>query len=166
MDQHHKLLRADEEIARLNLEIPHLITYMVDEERFLVHHEGRLQAEGNRALAHQVRVQRVDRSRFNSLHMERLTKLSKEEGFTASLSPGVSIAKERRVPEAVPSGSEDVEMQEPPQYAASCLPPPDEGDEDDEDTDADADVDGEAITNAFEAIVRITHDGPAPAPAL
>ncbi|KAJ7362727.1 hypothetical protein DFH08DRAFT_799747 [Mycena albidolilacea] len=149
MDQHHKLLRADEEIARLNLEIPCHITYMVDEERFLIHHEGWLQAEGNWALEHQVRVQRVDRSRLNSVHMERLTKLSKEEGFMASLSPGVSIAKEHQVPEAIPSGSEDVEMQEPPQYAG------DEGD--DEDTDADADVNGKAIANAFEAIYRLYH---------
>jgi hypothetical protein len=135
---------------------------MVDEERFLVYHEGRLQAEGKQALAHQVKVQRVDRARFNSSHMERLTKLSKEGGFTASLSPGVSISKERLVPEAVPGDSEDVEMQGPSQRAVYVQPLPDEDDGDDED----ADVDGEAIADAFEAIVRITHDGPAPAPAL
>ncbi|KAJ7719756.1 hypothetical protein B0H14DRAFT_3098579 [Mycena olivaceomarginata] len=163
MDQHYKLLRADEEISRLNVEIPRLITYMVDEERFLVYHEGRLQAEGKQALAHQVKVQRVDRARFNSVHMERLTKLSKEEGFTASLSPGVGISKERLIPEAVPGDSEDVEMQEPSQRTVPVLPRPDEEDEGD---DEDADVDGEAIADAFEAIVRITHDGPAPAPAL
>jgi hypothetical protein len=128
-----------------------------------VYHEGRLQAEGKQALAHQVKVQRVDRVRFNSVHMERLTKLSKEEGFTASLSPGVGISKERLIPEAVPGDSEDVEMQEPSQRAVPILPRPDEEDEGD---DEDADVDGEAIADAFEAIVRITHDGPAPAPAL
>ncbi|KAJ7813877.1 hypothetical protein B0H14DRAFT_3090238 [Mycena olivaceomarginata] len=146
MDQHYKLLRADEEISRLNVEIPRLITYMVDEERFLVYHEGRLQAEGKQALAHQVKVQRVDRARFNSVHMERLTKLSKEEGFTASLSPARTWRCRSPLSGTVP-----------------VLPRPDEEDEGD---DEDADVDGEAIADAFEAIVRITHDGPAPAPAL
>jgi hypothetical protein len=163
MDQHYKLLRADEELARLNIEIPRLITYMVDEERFLVYHEGRLQAEGKAALAHQLKVQRVDRARFNSAHMERLTKLSREEGFTASLSPGVCISKERMAPEAAPSDGEDVEMQEASRRT-SVVPPPQ--DEEDDGEDEDADIDGEAIADAFETIVRIAHDRPAPAPAL
>ncbi|KAJ7803082.1 hypothetical protein B0H14DRAFT_3778815 [Mycena olivaceomarginata] len=89
--------------------------------------------------------------------------LSKEEGFTASLSPGVSISKERLIPEAVPADSEDVEMQGPSQCGVYVLLRPDEEDKGD---DEDADVDGEAIADAFEAIVRITHDGPTPAPGL
>ncbi|KAJ7737113.1 hypothetical protein B0H16DRAFT_1664771 [Mycena metata] len=96
MDQHFKLLRADEEIARLNLEIPRLVTHMVDEDAFLIYQERRLVHEGNPALAHQVGVYRMERGRFNALHMERLMKLSKEPGFTASLTPGVSFNKERR----------------------------------------------------------------------
>ncbi|KAJ7830943.1 hypothetical protein B0H14DRAFT_2593070 [Mycena olivaceomarginata] len=145
MDQHHKLLRADEEIARLNLEIPRLITYMGG--RGAVSRPPRGTAAGGGELGAGASTEQG-------------------RGLHSIALPGREHRKERRVPEAVPSGSEDVEMQEPPQYAASCLPLPDEGDEDDEDADADADVDGEAITNAFEAIVRITHDGPAPAPAL
>ncbi|KAJ6535312.1 hypothetical protein B0H10DRAFT_1685182, partial [Mycena sp. CBHHK59/15] len=42
MDQHYKLLRADEEIQRLNIEIQPLVTHMRDEEAFLTHHEERL----------------------------------------------------------------------------------------------------------------------------
>ncbi|KAJ7729134.1 hypothetical protein B0H16DRAFT_1330589 [Mycena metata] len=80
MDQHFKLLRADEEIARLNLEIPRLVTHMADEDRFLIYHERRLTREGNPALAHQVAAHRMERGRFNALHMERLVKLSKEPG--------------------------------------------------------------------------------------
>ncbi|KAJ7898204.1 hypothetical protein B0H14DRAFT_3080808 [Mycena olivaceomarginata] len=139
----------------LNIEIPCLITYMVDEERFL--------AEGKEALAYQVKVQRVDRAHFNGVHLERLTKLSKEDGFTASISPGVSISKERTIPEAVPGDVEDVEMQEPPRRAVSVPPQPDE---EDDGEDEDADIDGEAIADAFETIVRIAHNRPAPAPAL
>jgi hypothetical protein len=93
MDQHYKLLCVDEELARLNIEIPCLITYMVDEEWFLVHHEGRLQAEGKAVLAHQLKVQQVDHACFNSVHMECLTKLRKEEGFTASLSLACASAR-------------------------------------------------------------------------
>ncbi|KAJ7809272.1 hypothetical protein B0H14DRAFT_2867397 [Mycena olivaceomarginata] len=46
MDQHFKILRADEEIAQLNIEIPHLVTFMANEEDFLIHHEACLQYEG------------------------------------------------------------------------------------------------------------------------
>ncbi|KAF7367088.1 hypothetical protein MSAN_00968300 [Mycena sanguinolenta] len=99
MDQHFKLLCADEEIARLNLEIRRFMTHMVDEECFLVYHEERLCGEGKPGLAHQVRVHRMERC-YNALHMETLVKLSKEDSFTGSISPGISVNKERRVPEA------------------------------------------------------------------
>ncbi|KAJ7150768.1 hypothetical protein C8R46DRAFT_1166724 [Mycena filopes] len=130
MDQHYKLLRADEEIARLNLEIPRLITHMADEDTFLLYHEQRLAREGSAALAHQVAVHRTERARFDTLHMERLVKLSKEPGFTASLLPG------------------DIEMPD-----ADATSPPEEPD-----ADGDADVDGEALADAFELIMRISVD--------
>ncbi|KAF8209728.1 hypothetical protein K438DRAFT_1959963 [Mycena galopus ATCC 62051] len=90
LDQHYKMLRADEEIERLNVEIARLVTYMADEEEFLVYHEERLRQEGEDALAHQVRVHRGRRGRFNAVHMERLVRLSKEPGFTADISHGVN----------------------------------------------------------------------------
>ncbi|KAJ7918168.1 hypothetical protein B0H13DRAFT_2231314 [Mycena leptocephala] len=136
MDQHFKLLRADEEIARLNLEIPRLVTHMADEEAFLVYHEQRLRDEGHMALAHQVVLHRGERGRFNGLHMERLVKLSKEPGFTVSLSPGVSVCKERR---------------------PIATPPPDGDNEGGEDEDVDVD----AVADAFEHIMRIAHDAAA-----
>ncbi|KAF7341883.1 hypothetical protein MSAN_02043900 [Mycena sanguinolenta] len=168
MDQHFKLLRADEEIARLNLEIPRFVTYMMDEERFLVYHEKRLRAEGNPGLAHQVGVHRIERSRFNALHMENLVKLSKEEGFTGSISPGVSVSKERRVPDAR-AASTDGDDPMPPSLIDLCFL-----------SCADAAAArggemvrrrgrrrrrqrsmGEALADAFEAIVRLTNDQPA-----
>ncbi|KAJ7748619.1 hypothetical protein B0H16DRAFT_1279524, partial [Mycena metata] len=81
MDQHFKLLRADEEITRLNLEIPRLVTHMADEDAFLIYQERCLARKGNTALAHQVGIHRMERRRLNTLHMERLVKLSKEPGF-------------------------------------------------------------------------------------
>ncbi|KAJ7737482.1 hypothetical protein B0H14DRAFT_2408148 [Mycena olivaceomarginata] len=54
MDQHFKIVRAEEEIEQLNLEIPWLVTFMVDKESFLIHHETRLRQEGLGGLALQV----------------------------------------------------------------------------------------------------------------
>ncbi|KAJ7127599.1 hypothetical protein C8R43DRAFT_1090251 [Mycena crocata] len=166
MDQHFKLLRADEEIIRLNVEIPRLVTHMVDEEAFLVYHETRLADEGNAALAHQVRLQRVERGRFNALHMERLVKLGKTPGFTASLVPGVSVSKERRVPDDNLNG-EDAHMAPPaasplPAMRPVATPPANEPKEDDGD-DGEQEI---VAARAYEHIVRIAHDpeGPRPDP--
>jgi hypothetical protein len=98
MDQHFKLLRADEEIQRLNIEIRRLVTYMGDEESFLICEEGRLQEEGDERIAHQVRLLRMERGWFTSLHMECFTKLSKIPGFTGNILPGTSISRERHTP--------------------------------------------------------------------
>ncbi|KAF7367673.1 hypothetical protein MSAN_00831000 [Mycena sanguinolenta] len=154
--------------ASLNLEIRRFVTHIVDEERFLVYHEERLRAEGSPGLAHQVRVHRMERSRFNSLHMENLVKLSKEEGFTGSISPGVSVSKERRVPDAR-AASTDGDDPMPPPSATSApplaptppLPPEGRDGEEEGEEEEEADVDGEALADAFEAIVRLTNDRPA-----
>ncbi|KAK7013949.1 hypothetical protein R3P38DRAFT_1454850, partial [Favolaschia claudopus] len=149
MDQHFKLLRADEEITRLNLEIRRLVTHMQDETAFLLHHQRRLAKDGDSALAHQVHLYRMERGRFNDLHWERLRKLSREPGFSGSLSPGVSLDKHRRVP------AEDVEMPEAPTTEPAPGPAP--GD-DAEGVDEGADVDVEAVADALEHILRIAQD--------
>ncbi|KAJ7805116.1 hypothetical protein B0H14DRAFT_3485401 [Mycena olivaceomarginata] len=45
MDQHFKMVRAEEEIQRLDVEIPRLITYMADEHGFLAYQEHCLREE-------------------------------------------------------------------------------------------------------------------------
>jgi hypothetical protein len=161
MDQHFKMLRADEEVERLNLEIPRLLTYMADEREFLIHHEERLRKEGNAALAHQVRTHRLEYGRFDDLHRQRIIKLAKEPGFTASLSRGVSVSTERRVPvdasEQRPEG--DVEMPDALDALTRRPRNADEGDDEEEEDDMDA------IAEAFENIVRIAHDAEAAAGA-
>ncbi|KAJ7016960.1 hypothetical protein C8F04DRAFT_1215277 [Mycena alexandri] len=140
MDQHFKLLRADEEIARLNLEIPRLVTHMADEDAFLIYHERRLIREGSPALGHQVGVHRMERGRFNTLHMERLVKLSKEPGFTASLTP-VPIAEDVEMPDMGTVGT------------VAALP-----EEPEADIDPDADVDTELLADTFERIMFMSED--------
>ncbi|KAJ7763245.1 hypothetical protein B0H14DRAFT_2403566 [Mycena olivaceomarginata] len=156
MDQHFKMVRAEEEIQRLNVEIPRLITYMADEREFLVYHEQRLREDGKDALAHQVYSHRIEYGRFDDLHRQRLWKLCKEPGFTASLARGVSASMERRVPEshrATEQTGGDVDMPDALQAPQRAL----EEDEEEEEDEGDMD----AIVEAFDNIVRITHDATA-----
>lgn len=88
MDQHFKILRAQEEITRLNVEIRRLVTYIHDEEGFLKRKEDEFEADDPH-LAHQILLYRLERGRFNDQHMARLRVLSRIEGFTGSLTPGV-----------------------------------------------------------------------------
>ncbi|KAJ7226507.1 hypothetical protein B0H12DRAFT_1205258 [Mycena haematopus] len=130
MDQHFKLLRADEEIVRLNVEIRRLVTFMKDEEAFLVVEEGSLRAEGKEGLAVQVGLLRMERARFTAVHMSRLVKLSREPGFTGSLLPGVSISRERHTSVA---RSRDADMRAPspaPPLGEDPAPPADDDDAD------------------------------------
>ncbi|KAJ7738548.1 hypothetical protein B0H14DRAFT_3097444 [Mycena olivaceomarginata] len=94
MDQHFKMVHAEEEIQRLDVEIPRLITFMADERDFLIYQEQRLREEGKDALAHQVYAHRMEYGRFDNLHKQRLWKLSKEPGFMASPTRGEEDNKE------------------------------------------------------------------------
>ncbi|KAF7337160.1 hypothetical protein MVEN_02154000 [Mycena venus] len=158
MDQHFKLLHAEEEIVRLNVEICRLVTFMKDEEAFLSHEERRLQAEGKEGLAIQVGLVRMERGRFTDLHMLRLVKLSKDPGFTGNILPGVSINCERHAPVA---RDNDADMRAP-----SLLPSLEEDPEspaDDDEADVESkDKDG-MMAEAFMNIIRISQDNGADA---
>ncbi|KAJ7065955.1 hypothetical protein B0H15DRAFT_761915, partial [Mycena belliarum] len=95
MDVHFKLLRAEEEIERLNLEIPRFVTYMRDEAAFLRREVARIREEHGDELAHQVECYRMRQGRFNDIHRERLAKLAKVPGFSGSLQPGTAVDKQR-----------------------------------------------------------------------
>ncbi|KAK7040640.1 hypothetical protein R3P38DRAFT_2513560 [Favolaschia claudopus] len=152
MDQHYKLLRADEEIQRLDVEIRRLVTHMRDEERFLSREEGRLREEGKATLAHQVRLLRDERGRFTERHTSQLAKLASTPGFTGNITPGVSISRERH--ELVVRDG-DADMPPPPAPPPEFETPPngndDDGDDDSEDEDS-------ALAEVFLNIVRISQD--------
>ncbi|SJL17575.1 uncharacterized protein ARMOST_21127 [Armillaria ostoyae] len=88
MDQYFKIKRAEEEINRLNIEIPCLLTYMADEDRYLQDQNLHLQ-ESNPALAHQISCYRLERVRFYDQHHKRFARLSKQPGVTVSLTAGM-----------------------------------------------------------------------------
>lgn len=77
MDMHFKILRAEEEIGRLQVEIPRFITQICDEEEFLMRSIERLKAT-DQVLAYHIGIYRTERSRFNSQHMKRFVKLVKD----------------------------------------------------------------------------------------
>ena len=89
MDQHFKILHAHEEILCLNIEIPRVITYMRDEEAYLLKKKSDLW-EVDPLLSNQILLCREDWDHFNNFHLQRFCKLSLLPGFTGSLLPGVS----------------------------------------------------------------------------
>lgn len=132
IDKFFKLERAREEIHRLNIEIPRVITYIRDEETFLQRKELELK-ETNPVMAHQVHRHRWERARFNERHMHRFRKLASLPGFTGSIQPGVSID----------SDSEETHTELDVEAVHGCLTEEDgeEGEEEDEEDDQeDADI--------------------------
>ncbi|KAJ7711407.1 hypothetical protein DFH07DRAFT_1021509 [Mycena maculata] len=158
MDQHYKLLRADEEIVRLNVEIRRFVTYMVDEEAFLIREEGRLLEEGMAELASQVRRARMERARFTTVHMTRLVKLSKVPGFTGNILAGTSLCRDRHTPVA---RDRDVEMRPPsPSHPLEDVGVAPVADGDEEEGDESEDEDG-TLADAFMNILRMSGDNAA-----
>lgn len=90
MDQHFKIVRAREEIERLNIEIRRMITHMRDEEAFLLHAEKNA-AVSNPILAFHIGTYRLDRTRFFHLHRSNFDKVKSLPGFTGTLLPGTSL---------------------------------------------------------------------------
>jgi hypothetical protein len=144
MDNYFKILRANKEIKRLNIEIPRLVTYMWDEEAFLFRQEERVRIEHGDALAHQVALYRELQGRFNDGHRYRLLALSKLPGFLGSIMPGVPVNKQRLAEEAPQSQLPEVSQG----FDGATL-----GDEDEEDSDGEA----ETLDATF-AVLRITED--------
>ncbi|KAJ3734941.1 hypothetical protein DFJ43DRAFT_1130337 [Lentinula guzmanii] len=92
LDQYYKLLRAPEEILRLNKEICSLITYIHEETAYIY---IRLKAEEIRQTDPLLSIQIIkhgwERGRCNEMHLIRLRKLEKMPGFTGSLTPGRGV---------------------------------------------------------------------------
>ncbi|KAJ7710234.1 hypothetical protein B0H14DRAFT_3099401 [Mycena olivaceomarginata] len=144
MDNYFKLLRADEEIKHLNIEIPCFVLYMRDEEVFLRRQEEHICIEHGNALAHQVVLYREQQGCFNDGHRYCLLALSKLPGFSGSIMPGVPVDKQRLAEEALQSQLPQVSEG----FDGATL-----GDKDEEDSD------GEAETlNATFIVLRITED--------
>ncbi|KAJ7880727.1 hypothetical protein B0H14DRAFT_2566126 [Mycena olivaceomarginata] len=100
MDCYFKILHAREEIKRLNVEIPRVVTWIRDENRFLRKMERILsdgegksdvEKETDGYMAVQVRLYRQQRGHFDAGHLKRFHELARMPGFTGSLRCGVAV---------------------------------------------------------------------------
>ena len=131
INTYFKLCQAEEEVIRLNVEICRMVTYLVDEERYLQACET-LYQDTHPALAHQISRYYSIHSRFTQLHLRSLKKISCLPGFSGTLTPGISVSHS-------PGDSASVPQQVPVEsFLSSPLVCTDDGD-DDVDDDADED---------------------------
>ncbi|KAJ6600993.1 hypothetical protein DFH09DRAFT_1243004 [Mycena vulgaris] len=86
MDHYFKILRAREEIKRLNIEIPRVITWIRDENLVLRAKEAELRCVEGKS-EEEVEVDRgmAVQGRFDDSHMRRFWALAKTPGFTGSI---------------------------------------------------------------------------------
>ncbi|KAF7367948.1 hypothetical protein MSAN_00859900 [Mycena sanguinolenta] len=100
MDHYFKILRAREEIKRLNIEIARVVTWIRDENTFLQRMLANLrdgegksekERETNAHMAVQVQLYQQRRGRFDASHLQRFRELAQMPGFTGSLKCGVSV---------------------------------------------------------------------------
>ncbi|KAI6027836.1 hypothetical protein BKA83DRAFT_4471322 [Pisolithus microcarpus] len=87
LDTFFKMRRAEEEIARLNIEIRRVITYICDEECFLRTCEKKI-SNIHPALAHQVSRCCNFHSQFNGFHLKCLHDIAMLPGFSGNLHLG------------------------------------------------------------------------------
>ncbi|KZT31570.1 hypothetical protein SISSUDRAFT_959411, partial [Sistotremastrum suecicum HHB10207 ss-3] len=78
---HFKLLRAEEEVVRLNIELKRLKTFMVEEEAFLGNEFDRIAPE-NPPLGFQL-LRRLSRLTYiNGMHWDVIARIEAMDGFT------------------------------------------------------------------------------------
>lgn len=92
IDSYFKLLRAEEEIIRLNVEIPRFLTFMRDEDAYLAS-KGEEVGLTDPGLAYQIHLQRNSINRFTPCHVKTLNDVGRLQGFNGSLTCGVHIVE-------------------------------------------------------------------------
>jgi hypothetical protein len=100
MDGYFKLLRAEEEITRLNIEIRRFLTFMRDEDTFLSTKQKEIGLT-DPVLAYQIYMQCNDVNRFTPRHLKTLNKVLQLPGFSGNMSFGVYIM-EPSLPAPIP----------------------------------------------------------------
>ncbi|KAI6015478.1 hypothetical protein BKA83DRAFT_4465568 [Pisolithus microcarpus] len=106
INTHFKLCRAEEEVIRLNVEIRRVITYLIDEDRYLRACEA-LYQDANPTLAYQISRYHTIRSQFTPLHLCSLEKISRLSGFSGTLALGISVSRGLGDSAGIPQRVED-----------------------------------------------------------
>lgn len=150
INMYFKLCQAEEEVVHLNVEIRRVVTYLIDEDRYLRACEA-LYQDTNPALAYQISRYCAIRSRFTPLHLHTLEKISHLPRFRGTLTPGISVSRG-------PGDSAHVPQRVPIQSVLSSPPIcTDDGEEEaDEDLDDDHGDDLEEQCEALQHILSVT----------
>ena len=90
METHFKILRAREELIRLNYEVQKISTHLVDKNIYLCLYEDEI-TRSNVPLGHQVFMHRMVHGCFDAHHHQHHLKISLLSGFTGSILPGISV---------------------------------------------------------------------------
>ncbi|KAJ3732181.1 hypothetical protein DFJ43DRAFT_997981, partial [Lentinula guzmanii] len=148
MSELFKLLRAQEEICKLNIEIKRLVTYMKEEEEYLSSVARNIQRT-NAALAYQIRRYRDERRRFNSTHHKRLDSIRKLPGFAPInvhyFHPGVGLRRQT-VQGHVEEGEMELQADD------------NDNDDDDEEDDGEGDDQESEVDDRAEAALAVAND--------
>lgn len=83
-----KIMRAREEIVRVNIESRRLWTWVNDEDRALTHVASSLRATDPHIASEMDRLS-AQRRRVNNIHRQKLALLRSLQGYTGSWTPGV-----------------------------------------------------------------------------
>ena len=89
MDGHFKLLRAEEEILRLNVEIRCFATFIRDEAQYLQTMEQ--QNHDKPTLAFHIHMKGMERGRYDALHTKIINQITQLKGFTGDVLYGTRI---------------------------------------------------------------------------
>ncbi|KIK18691.1 hypothetical protein PISMIDRAFT_14187 [Pisolithus microcarpus 441] len=146
-----KLCRAEEEVTRLNVEIHRIVTYLIDEDRYLRACEA-LYRDTHPTLAHQISIYHGIRSHFTPSHFHSLEKISRLPGFSGTLTPGVSLSRGRGDSASAPN---QVLIKSLLSSPLACI---DNEEDIDEDTEEDLGVTLEEQGEALQHILTITMD--------
>ena len=155
IDQAFKLERAEEEIIRLNIEVPRLATYIRDEDIYLRAKEAEL-SPTNPALAHQVGIHRMERGRFNAHHLKVLGKIHLLAGYTGPIEFGTRMTEVAAEPPtaATESPGLDSALSQPANDASPSLEDLEE-DLEEEQAGEDEDI---AVLGAFFCVLDMSFD--------
>jgi len=93
MDQYFKMLCAQEEINCLNIKIPHVVTYILNEDLFLRKREAEVYVT-DVGLAHQIGLYRMECGHFHGDHIQRFWQISCLVSFSGSIQPGKAKSAE------------------------------------------------------------------------
>ena len=90
--KHFKVLRAHEEVVRLNVEIRRLQTWVDDEDTFLLTHARNL-SETDPVLGARVYDIYLRRHRVNNIHRARLRSIYALPGYNGHTTPGIRLGR-------------------------------------------------------------------------